>query len=135
MVSDEIEKIISKHSGDRGGLIAILEEVQAKEGYLPEDWNSHTIETTNTVKGEPVYYFNHGSNFTVPAGAGQVILTNCSWITIENQSFSSGGTRIKVVYSSNITIENNEFLNNHCSISIRNSIDCNIKNNTCWCPQ
>ena len=27
--------ILEKHNGDRGGLIAILEEIQAEYGYLP----------------------------------------------------------------------------------------------------
>ena len=36
MLSCNVEEIVDKHSCDRGGLIAILEEVQIKEGYLSE---------------------------------------------------------------------------------------------------
>jgi len=32
-----ILKILERHNEDRGGLMAILEEIQAKYGYLPED--------------------------------------------------------------------------------------------------
>jgi NADH-quinone oxidoreductase subunit E len=35
--SKDILKILEKHNGDRGGLIAILEEIQAEYGYLPEE--------------------------------------------------------------------------------------------------
>jgi len=34
--SKDILRILEKHNGDRGGLIAILEEIQAEYGYLPE---------------------------------------------------------------------------------------------------
>jgi len=34
--SKDILKILKKHTKDRGGLIAILEEIQAEYGYLPE---------------------------------------------------------------------------------------------------
>lgn len=34
---DEIRDIIEKHSGDRGALISILEEIQTKYSYLPEE--------------------------------------------------------------------------------------------------
>ena len=34
--SERILKILAKHDGDRGGLIAVLEEIQAECSYLPE---------------------------------------------------------------------------------------------------
>jgi len=34
--TEDIVKILDEHSGDRGGLIRILEEIQAKYGFLPE---------------------------------------------------------------------------------------------------
>jgi len=34
--SQAILRILERHDGDRGGLIAILEEIQALRGYLPE---------------------------------------------------------------------------------------------------
>ena len=36
MNSTDILRILEKHTEDRGGLIAILEEIQAEYGYLPE---------------------------------------------------------------------------------------------------
>jgi NADH-quinone oxidoreductase subunit E len=37
MQTDEILSIIRKHEGDRGGLISIFEEIQAKHNYLPPE--------------------------------------------------------------------------------------------------
>lgn len=37
MQTDEILGILDKHEGDRGGLISILEEIQAKHNYLPPE--------------------------------------------------------------------------------------------------
>jgi NADH:ubiquinone oxidoreductase subunit E len=37
MKADEILSILDKHEGDRGGLISILEDIQAKYSYLPAE--------------------------------------------------------------------------------------------------
>ena len=37
MKTQEIQTIVEKHAGQRGELISILEEIQAKYSYLPED--------------------------------------------------------------------------------------------------
>jgi len=95
------------------------------------NWDTHTIETTNTVNANPVYYYNNDEGFTAPLGAGQVILANCSGITVEKQNCSNGSVGILVGYSSNITLENNTCSNNRYGISISTSSDCTITNNTC----
>ena len=97
-----------------------------------ESWNSHTIDTTNTVNGKPVYYYKNVTGFTLPYGAGQVILANCSWINVENQNCSNGSVGILVGYSSNITFENNTCnSNNDDGIYLWDSSNCTIENNTC----
>ena len=35
MKTDEVLGILDKHEGDRGGLISVLEDIQAKYSYLP----------------------------------------------------------------------------------------------------
>jgi len=42
--------ILEKHNGDRGGLIAILEEIQAEYGYLPEK----ALRTVSDETGRPL---------------------------------------------------------------------------------
>ena len=98
----------------------------------PENWTSHTMGTSNTVNGKPVYYYKNVTGFTVPYGAGQVVLANCSWITVENQNCSNGSVGIMVGYSSNITLMNNICsANNAHGIQLYRSSNCTITNNTC----
>ena len=97
-----------------------------------ETWNSHTVETTNTVNGKPVYYYKNVTGFTVPYGAGQVVLANCSWINVENQNCSNGSVGILVGYSSNITLTNNTCSeNSYYGIQLDDSSACTITSNTC----
>jgi len=96
-----------------------------------ENWNSHTIETTNTVNEKSVYYYKNVSGFIVPKGAGQVILANCTWINVENQNCSNGSHGILIGYSSNITLTNNTCsTNNHNGIRLEYSSNCILENNT-----
>jgi NADH-quinone oxidoreductase subunit E len=37
MTTQEIKEIVDRHSGERGDLISILEDIQSKYSYLPED--------------------------------------------------------------------------------------------------
>jgi len=92
-----------------------------------EIWNSHTVGTTNTVNGKPVYYYKNTTGFTVPSGAGQVILANCTWINVENQNISNGLGGIDVAYSSNITITTNSAV----GIYLLYSPFCTITDNIC----
>ena len=96
-----------------------------------ENWNSQTIETTNTVNGKPVYYYKNVTGFTVPSGAGQVILANCSWMEVENQTCSNSSIGILIGYSSYITIEDNTcYSNTHDGIHLESSSNSKINNNT-----
>lgn len=59
--------------------------------YMPErlkDWNTHAIGTSNTVHGKPVYYLKNTTGGSVPAGAAQVLLANCSGVTVSNENLS-----------------------------------------------
>lgn len=47
MNPENILTIVEKHSRDRGALIAILEDIQAKYGYLPEDALRTVADTTD----------------------------------------------------------------------------------------
>jgi len=100
------------------------------EGRL-ENWNSHFIDDTNTINEKPLIYIKNNSGLIIPQGAGQVILANCTWMNVENQSCSNGSIGILVGYSSNITIENNTCENNWYSIILDRSSTCTITNNIC----
>ena len=70
-------------------------------------WTTHTIDTSNTVNGKPVYYWKDAIGGTVPSGAGQVILANCTNVLVENQNVSDGSVGIELGFSSSNTIANN----------------------------
>jgi parallel beta-helix repeat protein len=69
--------------------------------------NTHTIDTFNTVNGKPVYYWKNLSGGTVPSGAGEVIIVNCTDVIVENQNVSGGTVGIYITHSANITASNN----------------------------
>jgi len=111
------------------------------------------VDTSNTVNGKPVYYWENVNGGKIPDGAGQVILLNCSNVIIENQYLNNAGIGIQIALSSNITVKNNtcssnsrcgihlfgdsnnnSLTNNICSnneVGIRGGSDNNIANNTC----
>lgn len=76
-------------------------------GYFVENWNTHIIDTSNTINGKPVRYWKNMTGGVVPLDAGQVILANCSDTTVENQNLVDGSGGIIVGFSSNIQILNN----------------------------
>jgi NADH-quinone oxidoreductase subunit E len=47
MKTDEILSILEKHDGDRASLISVLEEIQAKQNYLPADALTLVAERAN----------------------------------------------------------------------------------------
>ncbi len=97
-----------------------------------EYWNSHTVETSNTVNGKPVYYYKNLADFTVPSGAGQVILANCTRIRVEDQNCSNGSTGILLGSCSGIVMVNNSCSSNiYYGINLQDSSNCTIKNNSC----
>ena len=77
-----------------------------------EHWNTHTIDTSNTVDDKPVHYWKDMVGGTIPPGAGQVILANCSNVAVENQNVSNGNVGILLGFSANNTIANNTATSN-----------------------
>jgi parallel beta-helix repeat protein len=88
-------------------------------GYSLEHWNSHAIDTSNIVNGKPLYYWKNVVGGTVPLGAGQVILANCSIVVVENQNTGNTSAGIQLGFSSNNTVANNRGV----SISLEFSTD------------
>jgi parallel beta-helix repeat protein len=72
--------------------------------WLLEHANTHTITPDNTVDGKPVYYMADQAGAAVPADAGQVILANCSDMSVEGMSFSGVTVGVEVLFCSNITL-------------------------------
>ena len=90
------------------------------------------IDTSNTVNGKPVYYWVNVNGGKIPEGAGQVILVNCSNVTVENQYLNNAYIGIEIVLSSNITVKNNTCSSNsRFGILLIWSSNNSIANNIC----
>jgi parallel beta-helix repeat protein len=99
-------------------------------GVLVEHWNTHNIDTSNTVNGKPVQYWKNRTGGKVPAGAGQVILANCTNVRVEGQELTYGTVGIELGFSSNNSITGNNASSNHWSgIYLYNSNGNNIFGN------
>jgi parallel beta-helix repeat protein len=99
--------------------------------YELEDWNTHNIDSSNTVNGKPIYYLANRNGMTVPEGAGQVILANCTNITVRNQNLTNASVGILSAISSNNNFINNDVSNNTFGIFLWRSRDNHIENNNC----
>jgi parallel beta-helix repeat protein len=82
-------------------------------GNSIEYWSTHDIDTSNTVNGDPVYYWANKNSGTVPSGAGQVILANCTNVIVENQHITDGYIGIILGFSYYNLIRNNNASSNH----------------------
>jgi len=92
-------------------------------------WNTHVIDTTNTVNGNPVRYWKNQTSGTVTSGAGEVILANCTNVVVEDQDMSGGGCII-IGASNNNTISKNTASNSYDGISLYSSSNNTVVNNT-----
>lgn len=99
-------------------------------GDSPEHWNTHTLDTSNRVNGNPVYYWKNTTGGTVPPGAGQVILANCTNVIVENQNVSAASLGIALGFSFGNTITSNAVSRNTKGIAVEYSNDNTIANNT-----
>ncbi len=98
-------------------------------GQSLEHWDSHTIDLTNSVNGRPVYYWKNKEGQKIPDGAGQVILVNCTGITVEDQNVSDGSAGILLGFSDGNTVVNNDASNNDKGMRLYESEDNEIRGN------
>ena len=90
----------------------------------------NTVEN-NTVNGKPLVYLEDTAD-TVVTDAGQVILVNCTNITVENLNLSSTSVGLQLLKTEDSIISNNNVSNNNgwCGIYLRDSCNDNITGNT-----
>ena len=65
----------------------------------------------NTVNGKPLYFLKNVSDTIVNVDAGQVILVNCTNVTVRNLYLLNIDFSVMLYYSSNCTIENITIVN------------------------
>ena len=92
-------------------------------------WTTHKIDTTNRVNGKPVYYWTNRTEGTVPDGAGQVILANCTGVTVKNQNIIDVNVGILLGYSEENLIIHNKLSGNREGINLAYSHNNRISSN------
>jgi len=70
----------------------------------------HTI-TSNTVNGKTLLYYKNQSNLVIDSSAGQILLANCSNISIRNMTLNDTDIGMYSAFSDNINISNCSFVN------------------------
>ncbi len=74
------------------------------QGYDLEDWNTHSISTTNTVNGRPVYYYKNATLQTVPGDGGQVILAKCNSMMVTGGNLSHASVGLSLGFCNNTQV-------------------------------
>jgi len=91
-------------------------------------WNTHSIDTSNKVNGDSIHYWNNEDGGIIPLDAGQVILANCTGVTVRNQELSNMGDAIIIGYSNNITLKDLSISDNILGVYLRESTNNSLKN-------
>jgi parallel beta-helix repeat protein len=98
-------------------------------GWSLVQWNTHNIDTSNTVNSKPIYYYKNQTGGFVPLGSGQIILANCTNFSIGNQELTNSYVGIGLGFSSNCNIANNILYSNYYGIYLSFSAEIIIHNN------
>ncbi len=82
-----------------------------EETHIPiyKEYFVHKIEN-NTVNGKKIYYLKNQRDIRLPSDVGQLIVFNCSNITVENISFTRCDFSLLMVYTNNCKIRNSSFI-------------------------
>lgn len=88
------------------------------------------IDTSNTVDGNPIYYWINKSYEAVPLDAGYVALINCTHIAVHDLSLTENGQGLLLAYTKDSTITKNNITNNSLGIEIdyssNNTLSANV---------
>jgi len=128
--------------GDLVGISVGSRNLTLKNNVLIEDgiyfggttlsqWNTHDIDASNTVNGKPIRYIKNSDGGTVPDGAGQIILANCTGMVVENQWINDTHIGIQLGFSSGNSILNNTCSNDSDGIWLYSSDGNVLMSNTC----
>ncbi|MGA1793517.1 MAG: NosD domain-containing protein [Thermoplasmatota archaeon] len=99
-------------------------------GEILDHWNTHSIDTTNTVNGNPIRYYKNQVSGNIGASSGQIILANCTRIGISNQAINSTISAVQIAYSDNTTVSDSDLSDNWQGIVIARSRDTLVDNIT-----
>lgn len=83
----------------------------------------------NTIDGKPLVFWQNQTDRTVPADAGQVIIVNCSTITVTGQNTSKVCANMLIIFSSSVKIQQNVLSDGGYGIYLLRSRNCNLSGN------
>jgi len=104
--------------------------IYINSSWLP-GWNTHKIALNNTVNGNPIRYYYNTTGGTVPSGAGQIIIANCTNMSITGQNCSYTDSGIQLGFSNGNEVRENNCSNCYQGIRLSYSSLNNVSNNTC----
>jgi parallel beta-helix repeat protein len=99
-------------------------------GWYLNQWATHDIDNSNTVNGDPIYYWKNKNAGTVPSDAGQVILANCTYVIVEDLHITETYKGIILGHSDeNLIRNNNASLNTEDGLYLYSSNNNTIEDN------
>jgi parallel beta-helix repeat protein len=114
---DSCDNIISNNSFFNSGL------------FISDDTVWDNVVTNNTVNGKPLVYVSGKSDLMLDADAGQIILVNCTNITVQNQEIFNTTVGIQIWMSNSCVVSGSAFTANYYGVCLNgqnNTIDDNI---------
>jgi len=94
-------------------------------------YNTHTIDTTNTVNGRPFNYFKDMSGGAIPLCEGPILLANCSGVIVEDQLLHDIAIGVELAYCTGIVVDRNIWVGNVVGVYLVWSNNCTLSNNVC----
>lgn len=91
--------------------------------------NLHSIGTSNTIEGKPVYFLVNQSDFQVPNNAGWIAAVNCVNITVENWVSTPNWDSILFIETRDSKIIRSNLTGNFNGIMLRDSSNCLVSQN------
>lgn len=100
--------------------------------YLREEtYNSHTIPANNTVNGRPVLYYKFQSGLTIDAlDVGQLMIVNCTDVTISNMTISNTSEGIFIALCEEVSITGSTLENSSHGLTCIECVNVTAVNNT-----
>jgi parallel beta-helix repeat protein len=102
----------------------------ALTGDRLENWNTHTITSTNRLHGIPIRYYNNQQDAIVPANTSQVIIANCTRVTCRNLDLENCSKGISLGFSRSVEMSDICFRNNNDDYWIGHSNNNTINNSS-----
>lgn len=83
----------------------------------------------NTANGKKIYYFEKKQDFTIPNDAGQIILSECKNVKINNEEISKTRIAIELISCEDVTIQGGKITDNMVGIWLYDCKNVEIRNN------